>query len=285
MKIIRLLTIGNSFAENALSYLEAMANSTGKIRFDVMRANLGGCSLEKHWNLAEYTRRHIGYKTYKLRVAPDGKAIESSLQEALKAASWDYVTLQQVSKMSWRPETFQPYLGFLCKLVRRLAPSAKILLHQTWAYRSDSPFLPQNGLTQELMFKRICAAYKYYAVKFNCGLLPSGKAIQMARHAPGRKFSWPDPHFDYQNAQPPALPSQRHSLTVGWYWAINSTPNGVPELRLDAGHLNSHGRYLAGCVWFEIMTGQDARLIEYRPDEITARDASFLRATAHAACR
>ena len=285
MKIIRLLTIGNSFAENALAYLEAIANSTGKVRFEVMRANLGGCSLEKHWNLAEYTRRHPGYKTYSLRSAPDGKPAGGSLQEALKAAPWDYVTMQQVSSLSWRPETFQPHLGLLLKLVRRLAPRAKLLLHQTWAYRADSPFLPQNGLTQELMFKRIRAAYAHYAAKLNCGLLPSGTAIQMARRAPEWKFSWPDPKFDYQNAQAPALPRQIHSLTVGWHWAINNTPKGIPELRLDAGHLNAHGCYLAGCVWFERMAELDARSVEFRPDEIRTNAASFLRAAAHAACR
>jgi hypothetical protein len=285
MKTIRLLTIGNSFAENALTYLGAMAEATGDVRFEVGRANLGGCTLEKHWNLAVYTERNPAHKTYRLGTTPDGKPHEATLQEALVAAPWDFVTLQQASPKSWQPETFQPHLGLLHDLVRRLAPAGKVLLHQTWAYRSDSPFLPQNGLTQDLMFERIRAAYAGYAAELGCAVLPSGAAIQLARRTPGRTFTWPEPGFDYQKAQAPALPRQEHSLAEGWQWAVNNTPDGVPELRLDANHLNARGRYLTGCVWFECLTGRDARTVTFVPEEIDAATAEFLRATAHEASK
>ncbi len=285
MKTIRLLTIGNSFAENALAYLEAMAQGTGEVRFEVGRANLGGCTLEKHWNLSLYTGRNPAHKTYRLGTTPDGKPREATLQEALAAAPWDFVTLQQASPKSWRRESFQPHLGLLHDLVRRLAPGGKVLLHETWAYRSDSPFLPQNGLTQELMFERIRATYEHYAAELGCGVLPSGEAVQRARRAPGRTFAWPEPDFDYQKAQVPALPRQAHSLAVGWEWAVNNTPDGVPELRLDANHLNVRGRYLIGCVWFECLTGLDARTVAFVPPEIDPETARFLRETAHEVSR
>jgi hypothetical protein len=284
MKTIRLLTIGNSFADNALTYLEALATSAGSVRFEVGRANLGGCSLEKHWNLAVYTEKHPEYKTYRLGAAADGEMREANLQEILPSAPWDYVTLQQVSHKSWRRETFQPYLGLLHELVRRQAPQARILLHQTWAYRTDTPFLPQNSLTQELMFERIRAAYAHFAAELDCGVLPSGEAVQQARRAPGRTFTWPEPGFDYQHAEAPALPKQEHSLAAGWHWAINNSPEGIPEMRLDANHLNGRGCYLTGCVWFECLTGLDVRSVAFRPDEIDAETATFLRATAHDVC-
>lgn len=281
MNTVRILTIGNSFAENAATYLEAIANSTSCVRFEVGRANLGGCSLEKHWNLATYTTRRPEHKTYRIRVSPEGTPIGGSLQEALIAAPWDYVTLQQVSRKSWRRETFQPHLGLLHDLVRRLAPRARILLHQTWAYRSDSPFFPQNGLTQELMFERIRAAYAHYAAELGCDVLPSGEAVQRVRRSPGRTFSWPEADFDYQKAEAPALPRQEHSLSVGWRWAINDTAEGLPEMNLDANHLNARGCYLVGCVWFERLSGLDARSITFLPSEIDPETAAFLRATAH----
>ncbi len=284
MKTIKLLTIGNSFAENALAYLEALAASSGAVRFEIGRANLGGCSLEKHWNLARYTSRQPDYRTYRIMSMPDGTTLDGSLQVALAAAPWDYVTLQQFSWTSWRRETFQPHLGQLHQLVRQQAPQAAILLHQTWAYRSDSPFFPQNGLTQELMFERIRTTCAHYAAELGCGVLPSGEAVQQARRAPGRTFTWPDREFDYQHAEAPALPRQDHSLAVGWHWAINNTPEGVPELRLDANHLNAHGRYLTGCVWYECLTGLDVRAVAFRPEELTAEEAAFLRATAHEVC-
>lgn len=285
MKIIRLLTIGNSFARNALTYLEDMADSTGDVRFDIGRANLGGCSLEKHWNLALYTSRHPEYKTYPMNPATDGSSPGGSLQDALTAAPWDIVTLQQVSYNSWRRHTFQPYLGLLQDFALKHAPRARILLHQTWAYRADSPFFPQNGLTQDLMHARIRETYRHYAAELDCSILPAGEAVQRARRTSGRTFSWPEPDFDYHDAEAPALPRQDHSLAVGWTWAIHNSPRGIPELRLDANHLNMHGCYLAGCVWFECLTGQDARAIRFAPENMDADTAAFLRDTAHETCR
>lgn len=280
MKTLRLLTIGNSFAENALAYLEAIGAAAG-VCFEIGRANLGGCSLEKHWNIALYTDRHPDHKPYRIGQGPDGTPRVATLQEALGAAPWDVVTLQQVSHKSWRRETYQPHLGLLHGLVRRLAPRADILLHQTWAYRSDSPYLPQNSLTQALMFERIHDAYQHAASELGARVLPSGEAIQQARRAPGRFFSWPEPDFDYQHAEAPALPRQEHSLSIGWQWAIETSAEGIPEMRLDAIHLNARGCYLAGSVWFECLAGIDARSIGFVPAGIEPETAAFLRATAH----
>jgi hypothetical protein len=285
MKTLRLLTIGNSFADNALTYLEAMAASTKRVRFRVGRTNLGGCSLEKHWNLAAYTRSHPEYKPYNLGPSRSGASRPVTLQEALVAENWDFVTLQQVSAQSWRRESFEPYLGKLHALVRERAPRAKILLHQTWAYRADSPFLPENSMTQELMFERIRETYRHFAARYKCGLLPSGEAVQRARRAPGHAFCWPEPGFDYQHARAPALPRQEHSLAVGWHWAISWTADGIPAMRLDANHLNAEGCYLAGAVWFEALTGLDVREVSFRPAGIPAKTRAFLRDTAHEAVR
>jgi hypothetical protein len=283
VKTIRLLTIGNSFADNALTYLEPLAASGGEARFVVGRANLGGCSLEKHWNLAAYTAAHPEYKTYPYFRPAGTEPAQASLQDALAAEAWDVVTLQQVSAKSWRAETFEPFLGKLIGLVRERAPQAAVRLHQTWAYRDDCPFFPDNGLTPQLMHERIRAAYRHYAAVYGCSLLPSGEAIQRARSAPGRAFVWPEAGYAYRQAPPPTLPRQEHSLAAGWYWAIRDTAEGVPELRLDATHLNSRGNYLIGCLWYEALSGCPVRDGMFVPDSIDTADAAFLRATAQAA--
>ena len=287
MKTIRLLTIGSSLAENPLTYLDYLASANGQVNFKIGRANLGGCSLKKHWNLACYSQKHPEYKTYTLAFSaagvfpPDGNPRSMNLQEALVAAPWDYVTLHQASVSGWRRESFQPHLGLLHGLVKELAPQAQVLLNQTWAYRSDAPYLPQNGLTDEIMFKRLQANYAYFASQLGCRVLPTGEAIQTVRRAPGRTFTWPDPDFDYQNAEAPNLPRQEHSLSVGWYWMLNETADGIPELTLDYNHLNAAGCYLGSCVWFECLTGLDVRPHTFRPAEVNAEYASFLRDTAH----
>jgi len=284
MKTIRLLTVGNSFSNDALAFLEDIARGVGGVGFEIGRASLGGCSLEKHWNLAQFTARHPDYRTYRLSSNPDGTVRDASLQEALAAAPWDYITFQQFSGGSWMPSTFEPWLGHLIGLARERSPGARVLLHQTWAYRSDSPFLPEHNLNDEMMFERIRANYAYFSQRYDCGLLPSGEAIQEARRAPGRTFRWPDPDFDFAAAEPPALPRQDHSFSIGWFWVINGSPDGVPQLRLDANHLNERGRYLVGGVWFERLTGLDARRCAFVPEGMDAADAAFLRETAHAVC-
>ncbi len=281
MKTIRLLTIGNSFADNALTYLEPLAESGG-VRFQVGRANLGGCSLEKHWNLANYSAGQPEYPTYTLGRNADGQPRQANLRQALAAEPWDFVTLQQVSAKSWRRDTFEPFLGQLIGLVRQLAPTAEMLLHQTWAYRSDSPFLPDNGLSQALMHARIAANYRHFADRYQLRLLPSGEAVQQARTTPGHSFVWPEEDFDYKFAKAPQLPRQQHSLACGWHWAIREAPEGIPELRLDANHLNGRGCFLAGCVWYATLTGQPATGTTYLPPGLEAKDAAFLRQTADA---
>lgn len=279
MKTIRLLTIGNSFSENAITYLPQLAEADGTVAFDIHRASLGGCSLEKHWNLAEYTRQEPAYKPYRLK---DDEASAATLQEALAAQPWDFVTLQQVSHKSWIRATFEPFLSNLLREVRTLAPGAEPLLHQTWAYRSDAGFLADKGITQRYMFDRIRENYDHFSAVHKLRLLRSGTAVQTARETPGHAFIWPDPAFDYAHPAPPTLPDQTHSLIVGWRWNINGTADGKPELTKDVIHLNRAGCFLSGCLWFERMTGRSVIGNSFKPLNMEDETADFLRGVAHA---
>ncbi len=281
MKTIRILTIGNSLTENALTHLAGIASGSSGVRLEVGRANLGGCSLEKHWNLAVYSERQPSFRPYKADQAGVAKPGMWSLQEALAAKPWDYVTLQQDSANSFRRETFQPYLDRLCGAIRRLAPQARLLLYQTWAYRADAAFLPAHGLTQEDMYERIRDNFLHFSGALDCGVIPGGEAIQRARRAEGRAFVWPDPAYDYQNARAPELPRQAHSLSPGWQWAVANTPAGIPELRNDTTHLDEEGCYLVGCVWFERLTGLSLHDSSFTPVGMQRETAAFFKTIAH----
>jgi hypothetical protein len=282
MKTIRLLTIGNSFSENALTYLERIGEGTDTVRFEVGRASLGGCSLEKHWNLAAYTERQPDSKSYQLCKGDDCNPVRANLRDALSAKPWDFVSLQQVSSCSWRRETFDPWLGQLHALISELAPQAKICLHQTWAYRTDTPYYPENGITQEIMHRHILDNFEHFAAMYDCSILPSGEAVNRVRNNPEQSFAWPESGYDYQHAEAPNLPRQAHSLAAGWHWRIENTHDGVPALGLDANHLNARGCYLIGAVWFESLTGLSIHDSHFVPKEFEPEDAMFLRNAAHA---
>jgi hypothetical protein len=129
---MKILAIGNSFSQDATTYIEDIANSMGIE--DITAANLyiPGCPLTKH---AENLKTDELEYEYQLR----GKGIyKTSIHAALASDDWDVITMQQVSGDSGLYDTFHPYIDELYAEVKRLCPNAKILLHRTWAYEERS---------------------------------------------------------------------------------------------------------------------------------------------------
>lgn len=275
---ISILAIGNSLSDNATRYLEALA-AAGGVKLILGAASLGGCSLEKHWNLVEQCDRLPDVHPYLFRMT-GRKPRPATLREALAAHRWQYVTLQQVSDKSWRPETYHPFIDNLHRLVRKLAPQAQPVIHQTWAYRCDSPSLKLFGIDQAAMHERIVATYAAVAAELRCPILPSGAAFQKARAV--FKFV-PDAAYPYDNPVPLRLPRQGLSLIVGHHWRTGNTGSGKAELHLDERHGNAKGCYLANAVWYERVTGRPVAENPFRPEGVSARELALLKKAAHAA--
>ncbi|TWT53671.1 Endo-1,4-beta-xylanase/feruloyl esterase precursor [Rubripirellula amarantea] len=280
MRTVRVLTIGNSFAENACKYLKNIA-ADGGVELVIGTANLGGCTLEKHAKLAKQSATDPDNKPYPFSKA--GERRKLSLQDYLVADQWDYVTVQQMSALSFKPETFHPHIDQLVEIIRELAPNAKILIHQTWAYRPDSPLLKQWGMSQDEMHAGILQAYESVAKQFDAAIIPVGSAFHEVRTSPGRQVVVPDPNYDFDNPVHPQRPDQTNSLVAGWYWDV--ADDREPKLKLDFKHANEAGCYLAGLVWYESLTGNDAREITYAPHAVKEADREFLREVAHSVSR
>ncbi len=280
-KTVRLLTVGNSFADNALTYLPQLADAAGD-HLIVQRANLSGCSLERHWKHA------VSYLADPAQAA--GKPYQQgrfSLAELLQKEPWDVVTIQQYSLISHDLASYQPYARYLHDYIHKLAPQATVLLHQTWAYRADDPrFRPGSNsaqpTTQQAMHEQVRAAYHAIAQELGVGLIPSGDAMHLADTHPQWGYQ-PDPQFDVSQWTPPALPEQTHSLHVGWIWRMPKDSSGSPKLVLDGHHAGKAGRYLVGCVWYEVLFGRSVVDNRFVPSDLDAEYAAFLRQTAHQA--
>ncbi|NLO71141.1 MAG: DUF4886 domain-containing protein [Porphyromonadaceae bacterium] len=247
-KQIKLLTIGNSFSQDAVEqYLYELADANGDTII-IGNMYIGGCSLERHYrnsmsNSADYSYRKI----------TDGEKVTSdkyTLKEALENEKWDYVSFQQVSQNSGMYETYFPYIDSLILYVRKHTdnPNLKIILHSTWAYSQSSThsgFANYNS-SQLTMYQAIVETTKQVAEKTNAKfIVPSGTAIQN-----GRTSSLGD------------------------------------TFCRDGYHLElTYGRYTAACTWFEKLFGISAIGSKYFPDTITPFQAKIAQYAAHYACR
>ena len=169
--MLRILSIGNSFSNDAQRYLHGIAESFGK---EIHNVNLfiGGCSIDQHYN--NITEDAVAYEIFKHGVDASKK---TSIREALTSTDWDYVTLQQVSTRSFIADSYFPYIKELAEYVRKYAPNAKILLHETWSYEKD--MLPKHfGKTRD-MFSRIERVVHFVAKNIGAdGIIPGGETLE-----------------------------------------------------------------------------------------------------------
>jgi len=204
--LLRVLSIGNSFSQDAQRYLHGIAKVEG---MDIKCVNLyiGGCSLQKHYiNILE------NYPVYDFEFMGESTGIKVSINQALVSDDWDFITLQQVSYKAPYYETYQPYLNGLADHARKYSPKSKILMHETWAYEQGS-----DRLTKELgfqksedMYDKIRFAYIKAAETIDAdGIIPSGQAMMIACNEGIGKMYRDTFHADYGIG--------RYLLGLVWY--------------------------------------------------------------------
>lgn len=271
-KHVRLLAVGNSFSGNATRFLADIVKASGGNQLTFGHAAIGGCSLATHWKLAQLAET--------TPEDPKGKPYGGkSLKDMLTAESWDYVTIQQYSMDSFKVDTYRPYAHSLYDYIKKLAPQAEVLVHETWAYRADDPLFKPGKFTPEDMYRGLRRAYEATAGELGCRIIPVGDAFENARLAPAWGGTFPDPNYDYKSPPHPALPDQRHSLHAGYMWSKNK--DGTPHLYMDGHHANAAGEYLGAAVWFEVLFGQSVVGNTFVPKGLIAEDVAILQRIAH----
>lgn len=158
-------------------------------------------------------------RAYTLEMNGSSTGFFVSLKEALLNRDWDVITVQQVSQEAPFFDTYIPYLDELAKFIRRLAPKAKIVLQQTWAYEQGS-----HRLNEELkyrdqmdMLSDIVKAYKTAAEHIGADyIIPSGEVFG--------------------------------AMLQG----------GIEKIHRDTFHASlGLGRYALGLTWYKFLTGND----------------------------
>ena len=277
-RTVRLLTVGNSFSQNATRYLKDVVQGSGNVLIQ-HRAVIGGSSLQQHWEKSQLHEKD-----------PQDKAglysTQLGLKQELLAEPWDVVTIQQVSIRSHDVTTYRPFARQLHDYIKQHAPRAEVVLHQTWAYRQDDPRFavadpkPGEPATEEAMYRGLTSAYTTIAAELKTRRIPVGDAFYLADSDPKWGYRR-DTKFDFQNPRYPALPDQTHSLHVGYQWG--KLPDGKPTLRMDGHHANMAGEYLGACVFFEFLFQESSVGNTFVPAGLNKAHALFLQETAHRA--
>ena len=247
-KVIKILTIGNSFSEDAVEqHLHDLAKAED-IKVIIGNMYIGGCSLERHLNNARDNKAAYKYR----KIGLDGKKVETksfALETALADEQWDYVSFQQNSGRSGQYDTWIASLPDLMAYVKARVPKkTKMVIHQTWAYDKTSKHKDFKNYNhdQDLMFNSILNAVHKVAKELGVKIIvPSGTAVQNAR----------------------------------------TTPLGECITR-DGYHLHkTYGRYVAACTWYEKIFRKNVVGNPYRPKDMTPEQQLTAQKSAHAAVR
>ena len=104
-KSIKILAIGNSFSVDAVEYLWDMLDAAGIEEIVIGNLYIGGCSLDTHWtnmsgNLGAYTFYYNDSGKWETQS-------KKSVLYALQLEEWDYITVQQASPESGKPDSLK----------------------------------------------------------------------------------------------------------------------------------------------------------------------------------
>ena len=279
-KEIKVLTIGNSFSASAARSFPWVTASVPGCRVILTGANIGGCSLERHWNEWSKAEQDPKYKPYGVCIIDSAKLPANikynrgNVNELLKNNKYDIITIQQNSANSWKFETYQPFADNLIAVIKKYQPQAEIVIQQTWSYRGDSPRLASWKIDNAAMYGKLEAAYAKLAKANGFRIIPCGYAVQVFRAATPVKYQRPDMK---------ALAKLKNTKAHGFDGEVVGMCKWRPHkktkeyyLSCDTSHLNPHGEYLQGAVWFSVLFGRPAAEIKYVPEGMTAETAKFL---------
>lgn len=215
---MNVLSIGNSFSEDAHRYLNKIARADNRSAVFTWNLFIGGCPLSTH-----YRNMKSEDEAYSLMVNGAFSGVKMSIKKALLSMKWDCITFQQVSRLSFDYDSYQPYLNSLVEYAKTYSPKSKIIIHETWGYLPDSATLQRmNFASHDEMYKAVAACYDKAAKEINAdAVIPSGYTMQTLLKM------------------------------------------GMPVVHRDDIHANDIGRFAIGLTWYQALTGKDIQNVDF----------------------
>jgi hypothetical protein len=231
MEQLKILFVGNSFAEDTMEHTAGIAFSLGVKRIKFGTLYVGGCSIEMHYRHAVEDLAVYKYSVNEgegWSATPDFK-----ISDAVKSDDWDWIAIQHGTNGTSRYTSIECYdrLGDLVDYIKSMAPRAQIAFNLTWlgestrqhheiiSYRGNMALMREKleEVTREVMQNN---------PKIDL-LVPTGTAIENAR------------------------------------------TSHIGLLTRDCYHLSmDKGRYIAGLTFISTVTEIDAEKITWAPDGV-----------------
>ena len=178
---VKVLTIGNSFAENASSYATEIAVAQNhNLTFGYIK--YPSCTIAQHYenalnDNAVYKFAVTEYNGSVSRTTvKDGSSTFATVKEALEYTDWDIVAIQQGSTASYTYDTYEKadeLIGF----IKSVCVDAEIMVHETWSWATWA-----EDSSEENNFKHIEDCYhKLSKDNGNLRIIPTGRAFEFAR--------------------------------------------------------------------------------------------------------
>ena len=239
---LKVLMIGNSFADDTINYAYEIAKSVGIPANNILVADIyiGGCVLDTHWANAQSNA-----PAYRFGLEREGWFDGTSytnwtMEQAIKYADWDFITFQQGSSASGDPSSFsnlQKLMDYVYDVATdeinnpNANPNVKFVWHQTWAYQqgTTAAHFSKYNFDQMTMYNGIVSCMKNFVVnKDFVAIIPNGTAVQNARTSTiGDTFSR----------------DEHNHLTYG------------------------AGRYIASMNLVSVLTGRDMSMLTWTPND------------------
>lgn len=182
-KSVKILAIGNSFSIDATTFMYDLFKAAGVEDVIVGNAHISGCSIEKHYQMAQSGEQAYSYTKY---TANGKENKDSSLFELITDEEWDIITLQQASQYSGIPETYADLSSLISYVLDNCTNLfVDLKFHMTWAYEQSTNHggFKNYDRDQMTMYKAIANTVQEVVLKHSeiTGIIPSGTAIQNLR--------------------------------------------------------------------------------------------------------
>ncbi len=243
---LKILAVGNSFSEDAMTYLGEIFFDYGMKEVVLGYLYIGGASLKlHHQNMLSESHDYDYWKNEKNQWK---HLHDQSFSYGIFDEPWDIIAFQQASGLSGIESSYEPYLSNLVNHIKETKDSPTVFMwHSTWAYAHDST-------------KSAFKDYKFSQLLMHNQIKKTVKKII-------------DNHKEFEKIIPVGDAIQNIRLTeIG------------DNLTRDGFHLNVLGRYIAALTWFAKITGLPIQDIEYRPKEITENEVILAKEAVKLAC-